>query len=118
MPDMDWMKIVNAHLSWKKRLRAYVENNSEERLDAAAESVDNQCALGKWIYGEGQQFKDLPDFEIMRQKHAEFHQQVGEIVSFVNNADHEAAAEILHGRYSKTSETLKHRILQLYGKVV
>jgi methyl-accepting chemotaxis protein len=118
MPDMDWMKIVNAHLSWKKRLRAYVENNSEERLDAAAESVDNQCALGKWIYGEGQQFKDLPDFETVRLQHAEFHQQAGEIVRLVHSADKTAAAEILHGHYSKTSEILKHQILRLYGKVV
>jgi methyl-accepting chemotaxis protein len=118
MADMDWMKIVNAHVMWKKRLCTYVEGSSEESLDPAVVGADNQCALGKWIYGEGQQFKDLPDFETVRLQHAEFHQKAGEIVRLVNSADKAAAAEILHGSYSKTSEILKHRILRLYGKVV
>jgi methyl-accepting chemotaxis protein len=118
MPEMDWMKIVNAHVMWKKRLCAYVDGSSEENLDPTVVGTDNQCALGKWIYGEGQQFKDLPDFETVRLQHAEFHQQAGEIVRLVHSADKTAAAEILHGHYSKTSEILKHQILRLYGKVV
>lgn len=50
--DINVMDAINAHVLWKIRLEKYMDGTSEEKLDAKVICQDNQCKLGKWIYGQ------------------------------------------------------------------
>jgi Chemoreceptor zinc-binding domain len=114
---MDWMQIINAHVMWKQRLLACIEGRSEERLDPDIVSRDDQCVLGKWIYGEGRRYDALPEYESVREQHARFHTKASEVVRMVRSGDQGSASVLLHGGYSKISEQLKHRLLRLRAQV-
>jgi Chemoreceptor zinc-binding domain len=113
---MDWMQIINAHVIWKQRLLACIEGTREERLDPEVVSRDDQCALGRWIYGEGKRYDVLPEYEVVRERHPRFHIAASEVVR-MRSGDQGKASELLHGDYSKISEQLKHRLLRLRAQV-
>lgn len=114
---MDWMEIIGAHVMWKQRLTAFLAGDSEEKLDPATIQLDDRCALGKWIYGDGASMSALPGYEEVRSLHAQFHRNAAEVVS-LHLAGRTAEAEtLLQGEYSKLSERLKHRIIGLSRQV-
>jgi hypothetical protein len=114
---MEWMKIVNGHVMWKQRLQAYLEGNSEEKLDPEVVGRDDQCALGKWIYGDGKAHEALPHFAKVKEDHAHFHLHAAQVVKLVDAGEREAAEKLLTGDYNKLSQRLKHEILTLYSEV-
>jgi hypothetical protein len=114
---MNWMGIISAHVMWKQRLVSLLAGRSEEQLDPLTIALDNQCALGKWIYGDGQMMAKLPAFEEVRSMHAQFHRMAAEVVKLHMMGNSSAAEVLLNGEYSKLSERLKHRILGLSQQV-
>jgi methyl-accepting chemotaxis protein len=114
---MDWLGIIGTHVLWKKRLVALLDGTSQESLDPAAIGVDNKCALGKWIYGDGQSFASASTFETVRSMHAEFHRLAAQVVSLHQAGKKDEAEHLLTHEYSKHSEKLKHRILALSNEV-
>lgn len=110
---MDWMEIIGAHVMWKQRLIAFLAGDSEEQLDPATIQLDDRCALGKWIYGDGASMAELPGYEEVRSLHAQFHRNAAEVVRLHLAGKTDEAGVLLHGDYSKLSERLKHRILGL-----
>ncbi|MGA7179897.1 MAG: CZB domain-containing protein [Thiobacillaceae bacterium] len=114
---MDWLGIIGTHVLWKKRLLALLDGTSQETLDPESISVDNNCALGKWIYGDGQSYASASTFETVRSMHAEFHRLAAQVVSLHKAGKKDEAEYVLQHEYSKLSERLKHRILALANEV-
>lgn len=73
---------IDAHRQWKVRLRDAIE--SKEKVDVATLCRDDCCALGKWIYGDGQRLADRPTFLELIERHKTFHRVAGEVGSLVN----------------------------------
>jgi methyl-accepting chemotaxis protein len=72
---------IAAHHAWSHRLKKVLSGQSHENYDSAVLSQDNQCALGQWIYGPGQQIHSTnADFPILRSNHQEFHRLAGEVL--------------------------------------
>ena len=113
---MNFLEIISAHIRWKQRLLDYIENNSE-KLDPAQVGTDDHCKLGKWIYGEGQAYANMPHFDKVRTEHAKFHKHAAAVVTFVNLGDHATAQQVLNGEYAQTSKNLKKEILVLAKEV-
>ena len=113
---MNFLEIISAHVRWKQRLLDYIADSSE-KLDPALVGTDNHCKLGKWIYGEGQAYADLPHFERVRAEHAAFHKHAAAVVIFVNLGDHATAQQVLNGEYAKVSNNLKREIIVLAQEV-
>lgn len=113
---MNFLEIISAHIRWKQRLLDYIDNSSE-KLNPAQIGADDHCKLGKWIYGEGQAFANLPHFDNVRTEHAKFHKHAAAIVTFVNLGDHATAQQVLNGEYARTSKNLKKEILVLAQEV-
>ncbi len=84
---------IDAHRQWKVTLREAVE--SGDKIDVAALSCDDRCALGKWIYGDGQRLRDRVSFSTLIQRHAHFHQVAGQVGQLVNDGRREAAVDAL-----------------------
>lgn len=114
---MDWLEIIGAHVLWKKRLIALLDGTSQETLDPETIAVDSKCALGKWIYGDGQSFAQTASFETVRSLHAEFHRMAAQVVKLHQTGNFKEAEELLQHGYSKLSESLKHKILGLSREV-
>ena len=114
---MDWLGIISAHVLWKKRLLALLDGSSEEKLDPQAIGMDNKCALGQWIYGDGQTYSRVAAYETVRTMHAEFHRLAAEVVSLYQAGKISEAEQLLQREYSRHSERLKHRILALSHEV-
>jgi hypothetical protein len=49
-------------------------------LKANEVSQDNQCVLGKWIYGEGGKYAQLAEFKTLKAEHTRFHKAAGEVI--------------------------------------
>jgi len=110
---MNFLDAINAHVLWKLRLQRYLDGTSEENLDPDHICKDNQCVLGKWIYGNEERYTVFPVFEDVRGKHAEFHKMAAEIVRLINTNRKQEAGEILRGDYSRLSQRLLAHIRQL-----
>jgi len=114
---MDWMEIIGAHVMWKQRLTAFLAGESSETLDPETIRLDDRCALGKWIYGDGKPMGELPRYEEVRELHAQFHQNAAEVVKLHLAGNTADAEKLLQGDYSRLSEKLKHRIIGLAQQV-
>ena len=83
---------IEAHQKWKLRLQAVIESKSQEKLDPDVLCLDDQCDLGKWIYGEGgRQFGGERKFADLRDKHAYFHVCAGRVLSLVQSGHKDQA---------------------------
>ncbi|HYP67922.1 MAG TPA: CZB domain-containing protein [Thiobacillaceae bacterium] len=114
---MDWLAIISAHVLWKKRLLAMLDGSSDEKLVPEAIGMDDKCALGKWIYSDGQTFSSTASYETVRAMHAEFHRLAAEVVTLYQAGKIAEAEQLLQREYSRHSERLKHRILALSHEV-
>lgn len=120
LKPFDFDAAVKAHIDWKMKLSKYLEN-PDDSLEHSKVCVDNACALGKWIYGDGQMYReDNKDiFDQVKQSHAEFHKCAGDIVRLANQNQIEKAKRLLgpSGNYIKISENTVEQIKLLKVKV-
>ena len=114
---MDFNVVITAHTAWKQKFKQFLEG--KERLEAETVAKDNQCELGKWIYGEGSQLASLPEFTEMKKKPAEFHQVASQVVRQSKVLKKEAALALVEvgTDFAKASAlcvnaiaTLKHKL--------
>ena len=112
---LDFMAAIEAHVRWKVRLEAYLAGTSEEKLVAETVARDDQCILGKWIYGQaGELYHSHPRFEKMKQMHADFHETAGEVIRLTDEGEFKKAKELLcHGEYAHRSHRVKAELARL-----
>ena len=83
---MDFDMAVAAHSQWKRRLRDYLAKH-DGSLHPNEVSLDHNCELGQWIYGEGASYSALPEYTRLKYEHARFHAAAAEIVRKANSGD-------------------------------
>jgi methyl-accepting chemotaxis protein len=76
---MDFDGAIAAHSAWKAKLSAYLRN-PDKSLSAATIGMDNQCALGQWLHGEGQKYSSDAEFADLQKEHANFHRAASDLV--------------------------------------
>ncbi|TSE33230.1 methyl-accepting chemotaxis protein [Tepidimonas charontis] len=75
--------IIDAHRQWKVKLRDAIENQTT--VDVETLRRDDCCALGKWIYGDGQRrFGGKPRFSELIERHRHFHQVAAGVGELIN----------------------------------
>ena len=112
---MEFRDAIDAHVNWKVRLRLLMAG--QEKIDATVAAKDNECALGKWIYGEGSRAlaKDPETLEDLRKAHAAFHQTAGTAVRAIQSGDPARAEAMLEadGEISERSFDVVSRIRKI-----
>jgi len=68
---MDFGQAILGHTRWKGRLKNHIEG--QEQVDPARLAKDDQCDLGKWLYGEAKEYAGLSAFADLKAKHEKFH---------------------------------------------
>lgn len=107
---MDFKGAIDAHVQWKLKLRAY-SNAPDKSLDPTSVGLDNKCALGQWIHGEGKKFAALPEYIALKDEHAKFHKCAAEIIKKADaGKKDEALADINTGDYAKVSNLVVQKI--------
>ncbi|MBT9550987.1 MAG: CZB domain-containing protein [Hydrogenophaga sp.] len=84
---------IDAHRQWKVKLRDAIE--SRDKVDVAALSRDDCCALGKWIYGDGQRLSARSGFVDLIERHKHFHRVAGGVAEMVNQRHYRQAEDAL-----------------------
>jgi methyl-accepting chemotaxis protein len=108
---VDFDAIIQAHQAWKQKLRSAIAGGEERNLNADEVCKDNQCALGKWIYGAGRKFEQTPDYEPLRRTHADFHVCAADILRKTQQGDKNGASALLVGDFFDLSnQTVQHII--------
>ncbi len=110
---MNFLDAINAHVMWKLRLKSYVAGTSDEELDPDRICRDDQCVLGKWLYGNRDTLGRTPLFEQVRTMHATFHQSAADIVRLTQKGRTDEAMRLLNGGYADISHQLQRLIRQL-----
>lgn len=102
---MDLNIAIQKHAEWKFKFRNALFTN--ESLDAAAISKDNNCELGKWLHGESKaQFGTNGNHMKCLVAHAAFHVEAGKVAAAIN-AKKTVEAEKMISNGSAFSEASK-----------
>lgn len=116
----DFDAAIKAHIDWKMKLGKYLLN-PDGSLNSKVVCQDNQCALGKWLYNEGAQYKKSHhhEYETLRASHAEFHSVAGQIIENIDQKKIDEAKFLLSpsGPYMKVSDQTVALIQKLKAKV-
>jgi hypothetical protein len=106
-------KAIAAHAAWKARLRKTATTGI---CDITNTKADNQCDLGKWLYGTelSAQEKQSPHYRTVKQLHADFHKEVARIIDLATSGQ-KGAAEAAIGmdsKYVEISSTLTSALVK------
>jgi hypothetical protein len=111
---MNFDESIAAHSAWKTKLRTYLKK-PDKSLVAAAIRKDDECALGKWIHGEGRRYGADPDFRELQKEHAVFHGAAADLVDRAHSGE-AVAEETVLGANSSFSQ-VSGRVVQLIVKM-
>jgi hypothetical protein len=109
---------IDSHVRWKARLRDFIQGKSQEDLKPELVSRDDQCTLGKWIYGiGGERFSGNPAFAVLKSRHSQFHRCAGDVLEAAGRGDSRIALHMLEeGAYPDASEQVAAAIVKLFEK--
>lgn len=107
--QLDVFAAIQAHVQWKQRLLKYINGESEEKLEPEVVGNDCLCALGQWIYSEGEKkYGEHAKFQALKAIHSDFHSHAAEVVFAVDRGENDYALKLLqNGTYPKISNRIK-----------
>jgi methyl-accepting chemotaxis protein len=112
---VDLSAAKSAHLSWKTRLRAFLDGKATLSLKEAVSHHD--CAFGKWYYSAGlEKYGHLAELKAIEKPHEQLHAQVREAISYKDARDF-AAAERCYDQVSEISAGIVDLLNQLEDNI-
>ena len=108
---------IAAHVKWKIRLSQFIDGTGTEQLDSTTVCKDNLCALGKWIYGDGEKHKNALHYGNLVTKHANFHRCAGDVVKKVEFHDKTGAMSLLNGEFAAAAKETVTAIMDLKKEI-
>jgi hypothetical protein len=114
---MNFDEAIQVHAAWKVVLSTYLRR-IDGTLKAAEARVDNRCALGRWLHGEGKKYSSTAEYQILVSEHARFHRAAGEVIDKANSGQAMNADRILHfdSEYGIASRNVVKAIMDLKRK--
>ncbi|HTR66922.1 MAG TPA: CZB domain-containing protein [Terriglobales bacterium] len=114
---MNFDDAVAAHAQWKMKLSSYL-SHPDGSLDAATASLDNKCALGQWISGDGASYSRLPEYAKLKSEHARFHKAVGDVIRKAASGQSVSEETALgsHSEFGSASNAVVTAIMAMKGK--
>ena len=111
----DFESARRGHKQWRVKARAYI-NDVDIDFNANTASDPSACALGTWVYGDGQTYSASPAFQRLELEHSEFHALLGQIINFKNIGDIESANEHMEKFAAQSLIVIEH-ITQLEREI-
>jgi hypothetical protein len=116
---LNFLSAIDAHMKWKTRLESHINESRTEDLQTEAVSRDDDCPLGRWIYGIGaERFGKFDAFGDMKAEHAHFHACAGRVLAASRQGRKQDALEMLErGDYARASRQVKVLLARLYVQI-
>lgn len=93
---MRYWSPLASHAAWMTRLREYIYGAG--RMDRKTVARDDDCEIGRWLYGDGLKYRQLSEYRRARDVHAAFHRRAAKVVGMVDRGRRlEAAADLAPG---------------------
>ncbi len=108
---MNFDDAIKAHTDWKMKLTSYLRK-PDDSLNPDVVCKDDQCTLGKWLYGEGARYNTLPEFAKLKSAHASFHLEAAEIIRRAKKGE-SVSEETALGAKSRFSDFSGQVIMQI-----
>ena len=106
---------MGAHGLWKTRLRTAIDSGVSD-FSVAVVKQDNQCAFGKWLYGDGldPQLKKSPEYLRCVDLHRRFHLVTAGVLSLALEGKKTAAmnAMELNSEFAQISAALTLHLME------
>lgn len=114
LSGFDIKKALDADMVWKEKLQDVLDGASVKELNIADASQDNLCILGKWIYGRGKYlYSHLPEYEVFRKAHAEFHLCAGEVLAEHLAGNEVKAAKLFNNKFRTATNKNRLELVRL-----
>ncbi len=115
---MKFDEAIQAHAAWKIKLTTYIRK-PDGVLKSAEVRVDNKCALGQWLHGEGKEHASLDEYRTLISEHARFHRTAGEVIDRANKGLEKNGDRALnfYSEYGVASRSVVKAIKDLQKKV-
>lgn len=112
---IDLSAAKSAHLSWKTRLRSFLDGKSTLTEKEAVSHLD--CAFGKWYYSEGKQnYGQIQEFSSIEPPHERLHALVKEAIQHRSAGAH-AEAEACYDQVAQISAEIVSKLNALEDRV-
>gem|GEM_PF-2316063 len=108
--SFDFLPIKLAHISWRLALRGFLRG--ESTIDKGQIVSHRECDLGKWMYGEGNQYSGIAQFKQLENVHEIMHTKIKEIVALQESNDKTKIPEMM-----KVFEDSSDSVLTLLDEV-
>ena len=114
---MNFDDAIKAHSDWKMKLTKYIKH-PDHSLKSAEVAIDNRCALGQWINGEGKKFASLPEFSKLKTEHQRFHKAAAAVVVKADSGQDQSEEVCLGAKseYAAASSTVVSAIMAMKAK--
>jgi hypothetical protein len=92
----------------------------QDTIDVNAYEKDENCELGKWLYGAGKvQYGQSAAFANLIACHAEFHRLAANVAKTINAKEFDRATQLLQkeGEYAEASRAVYQAILKLRNEI-
>ncbi len=115
---MKFDEAIQAHAAWKIKLTTYIRK-PDGVLKSAEVRVDNKCALGQWLHGDGKAHASLDEYRTLISKHARFHRAAGDVIDRANKGLETNGDQALNfdSEYGVASRSVVRAIEDLQKKV-
>ena len=103
---MDIGQEITNHLEWMETVASLLgsEEITEEELQTI--SQHDKCKLGQWLdSGDSVNFRDFPEFEMLKESHEEFHKLAGKLIVALQH-DNEAEVIETGTQFIETSQKI------------
>lgn len=115
---MNFDDAIKAHSDWKLKLSVYI-NKPDGSLKAADAELDNKCALGQWICGEGSKYSTAQEYAVLKAEHTKFHKCAGAVIRKADSGQ-KVAEEVALGsnsEFAAASSAVVMAIMKMKTKV-
>lgn len=75
----EFAKMIDAHLAWKAKIRSFV-SGIDVGVSYEVATDHTACILGKWLCGDGSEFKHLPLMQELEVEHAKMHLAIKQVM--------------------------------------
>jgi hypothetical protein len=111
-------KAIAAHGVWRARLEGAIDTG---KIDIPLDTIkqDNQCAFGKWLYGDGAAVaaRYAARYGRVKDLHAQFHIAAARVAEFATAGQKSEATQAMNGAYSAASTALNKEMTDWSGEV-
>jgi hypothetical protein len=103
---MNCSAAIRTRTNWRLQLPTHCHGSLKEAIEIQTIEKDNDCELGKWLYGEGRKYvSDSMLGELIR-AHAAFHRSAAAIAAMAQSGKQKEAEALLNSsesQYAKLS---------------